>query len=39
MNSFRRNLVEKAWEIIDLNGDGVLEVADIRDKYDASHHP
>ena len=39
MNQFRTQLVRKAFQKIDYNGDGVLTVADIKGKYDASKHP
>jgi hypothetical protein len=39
MNQFRTQLVQKAFQKIDFNGDGVLTVADIKGKYDASRHP
>ena len=39
MNQFRTNLCRKAFGKIDFNGDGVLDVNDIKGKYDASRHP
>ena len=39
MNSFRVQLVMKAFDKIDYNGDGVLTLEDIKGKYDASKHP
>jgi Ca2+-binding EF-hand superfamily protein len=39
MNQFRTQLVRKAFQKIDFNGDGVLTVVDIKGKYDASKHP
>lgn len=39
MNQFRTNLVVKAYKKIDYNGDGVLDINDIKGKYDASKHP
>lgn len=39
MNQFRTNLVIKAFKKIDYNGDGVLDINDIKGKYDASKHP
>jgi Ca2+-binding EF-hand superfamily protein len=39
MNQFRTQMVQKAFKKIDYNGDGVLTVADIKGKYDASRHP
>jgi Ca2+-binding EF-hand superfamily protein len=39
MNQFRTQLAQKAYKIIDYNGDGVLDINDIKGKYDASKHP
>lgn len=39
MNQFRTQLVVKAYKIIDANGDGVLDINDIKGKYDGSKHP
>ena len=39
MNSFRRGFIEKAWSKIDKDGNGVLEISDIRGVYSASKHP
>jgi calcyphosin len=39
INSFRRNLVDQAWKKVDKNGDGVLDIEDIRGVYSASKHP
>jgi Ca2+-binding EF-hand superfamily protein len=39
MNLFRTQLVQKAYRKIDFNGDGVLDIRDIKGKYDASKHP
>ncbi len=39
MNQFRTQLVQKAYKKIDYNGDGVLDITDIKGKYDASRHP
>ena len=39
MNQFRTQLVQKAFQKIDFNGDGVLNIDDIKGKYDASKHP
>jgi hypothetical protein len=32
-------MVVKVYKSIDINGDGVLDISDIKDKYDASKHP
>jgi hypothetical protein len=32
-------MVQKAYKKIDYNGDGVLDITDIKGKYDASKHP
>ncbi len=39
MNQFRTQLVVKAFNFIDINGDQVLDINDIKGKYDASKHP
>lgn len=39
MNQFRTQLVQKAFAKIDFSGDGVLDINDIKDKYDGSKHP
>ena len=39
MNQFRTQLVKKAYQKIDINGDGILDINDIKGKYDASRHP
>lgn len=39
MNQFRTQLVQKVFNKIDYNGDGVLGIEDIKGKYDASKHP
>lgn len=39
MNDYRRSLVEQAFNKLDLNGNGVIEVDDIKDKYNARKHP
>ena len=39
LNSFRTQLVRKAYALIDINGDGVLDINDIKGRYDASKHP
>merc|ERR1712216_58632 len=35
----RRNLVNMAFDVLDIDGNGVLEPNDIAGKYDASKHP
>lgn len=39
MNSFRRDIVEKAWCKLDKDSNGVLDIEDIRGVYSASQHP
>jgi Ca2+-binding EF-hand superfamily protein len=39
MNDFRRSLVEKAFASLDRNGNGWLEVEDIKERYSAKRHP
>ena len=39
LNDFRKGLVEKAFRKIDKDGNGFLEIDDIRDTYNASKHP
>jgi len=39
MNQFRTQIVLKAFDKIDKNGDGVLDKEDIKGRYDASKHP
>jgi hypothetical protein len=39
LNQFRTQIVVKAYKIIDYNGDGQLDINDIKGKYDASRHP
>ncbi len=39
LNDFRRGLVEKAFRKIDIDGNGFLEVDDIKDVYNATKHP
>lgn len=39
MNQFRTQLVVKAFQKIDYNDDKVLDINDIKGKYDASKHP
>jgi Ca2+-binding EF-hand superfamily protein len=39
MNQFRTQLVQKVFNKIDFNGDGVLNIEDIKGRYDATKHP
>ena len=39
MNQFRTQLCLKAFDKIDMSGDGVLDINDIKGRYDASKHP
>lgn len=39
MNDYRRSLVEQAFNKLDANGNGFVEVDDIKDKYNARRHP
>lgn len=39
MNQFRTNLVVKVYKSIDVNEDGVLDIEDLKGRYDASKHP
>lgn len=39
MNQFRTQMVVKAYKKIDYNGDGQLDITDIKGKYNASKHP
>ena len=39
MNDYRRSLVEAAFNKIDRNGNGVIEIDDIKDTYNAKRHP
>ncbi|XP_066989028.1 crustacean calcium-binding protein 23-like [Macrobrachium rosenbergii] len=39
MNDARKEVVEEAFAKLDESGDGVVTLDDIRDRYDASHHP
>ena len=39
MNQFRTNLCKKAFEKLDYSSDGVIDINDIKGKYDASKHP
>lgn len=39
MNDFRRGLATKAFQKMDVNGDGVLDINDVRINYSAKKHP
>ena len=39
MNSFRRNLVTKAWNKLNRDGNDVINIEDIRGVYDPRNHP
>jgi len=39
MNGFRKTFVAQAFDKMDRDGNGVLEISDIKGIYDASHHP
>lgn len=39
LNPFRQNLVNLAWNIMDKDGNGVLNIEDIKGTYNASMHP
>lgn len=39
MNSLRKSLVNQAFDKLDKNGNGILELDDIMKIYDASKHP
>ena len=39
LNPFRQKLVDQAWNIIDRDGNGQLDINDIKGRYDASKHP
>jgi len=39
MNQFRTQLVQKVFNKIDFIGDGVLNIEDLKGRYDASRHP
>ena len=39
MNQHRRSLVEKAFERLDKDGSGILEISDLVGVYNASKHP
>lgn len=39
LNNTRKNLVEKAYRILDKDGSGVVDINDIKGVYNASKHP
>ena len=39
LNQFRSNICIKAFKSIDVNEDGVLDITDIKNKYNARMHP
>ena len=39
MNEFRMGLTRRAFKIMDKDGSGVLDIDDIRQNYNAKHHP
>jgi Ca2+-binding EF-hand superfamily protein len=39
MNSNRKEMIKKAYAKIDYNGNGCLEIDDVRQSYNASNHP
>jgi len=39
LNSFRKGLVDQAWNKLDKDRNGVLDIDDIRDVYSAKQHP
>lgn len=39
LNDYRRGLVEKAFRKLDKDGNGYIELDDIKDLYNASKHP
>lgn len=39
MNRRREALVSKAFKVIDLDGSGILDISDIRTRYNAKKHP
>lgn len=39
LNKFRTNICIKAFKLIDINGDGVLDVNDFKARYNATMHP
>ncbi len=39
MNPLRKRLVNEAFEKLDANGNGLLELEEVKDKFDATRHP
>lgn len=39
MNNTRKALVKRAFEKVDRNGNGIVEVEDLKGVYNAKHHP
>jgi calcyphosin len=39
LNDFRVNLVRQAFKKLDSNGNGTLEIDEVKEKFDASRHP
>ena len=39
MNEFRQGLAKRAFGVMDKDGSGVLDIDDIRQRYNAKHHP
>lgn len=39
LNQFRTKICIKAFKLIDINQDGVLDITDIKSRYNATMHP
>ena len=39
LNQFRTKICIKAFKLIDMNDDGVLDITDIKGRYNATMHP
>ena len=39
MNDYRKNLIRKAFDKIDIDKSGTLEYSDVKDVYNAKNHP
>lgn len=39
MNDFRRRLCLKAYAVMDKDGNGKIDISDVKGTYDASRHP
>lgn len=39
MNDFRMNLAKRAFKIMDKDGSGIIDIDDLRGRYNAKHHP